>query len=89
MIKLTTENTQNAIAKCKQLKPKVRFIQERVYSVESANNSNVYHVCFDVKGGEKFGPCECKASERGLVCYHIIAGATANIYRQGLKRQAA
>lgn len=89
MIKLTTENTQNAIAKCKQLKPKVRFIKDRVYSVESANNSNVYHVSFDVRNGEKFGQCECKASERGLVCYHIVAGATANIYRQGLKRQAA
>lgn len=62
MIKLTTENTQNAIAKCKQLKPKVRFIKDRVYSVESANNSNVYHVSFDVRNGEKFGQCECKAA---------------------------
>jgi hypothetical protein len=35
-----------------------------------------------VKDGEKFGQCECKASKRGLVCYHLVAGATANIYRQ-------
>ncbi len=89
MIKLTNENTQNAIAKCKQLKPTVRFIKDRFFAVQSANNSNVYHVSFDVKDGEKFGQCECKASERGLVCYHLVAGATANIYRQGLKRQAA
>jgi hypothetical protein len=46
---------------------------------------NVYHVSFDVKNGEKFGQCQCKASEKGLVCYHLIAGATANIYRQSLK----
>ena len=86
MIKLTTENTKRAIAKCRQLKPTVRFIKDRFFAVYSANNSNVYHVSFDVQNGEKFGECECKASERGLVCYHLIAGATANIYRQSLKR---
>jgi hypothetical protein len=87
MIKLTTENTQRAIERCRELKPKVRFIKDRLFVVYSANNSNVYHVRFDVQNGEKFGICECKAAERGLVCYHIVAGATANIYRQGLKCQ--
>jgi hypothetical protein len=89
MIKLTTENTAKAIERCKQLKPKVNFIAERTFSVKSANNDNAYTVCFDVQNGEKFGQCECKASERGLVCYHIVAGATANIYWQSLKRQTA
>lgn len=87
MIKLTSENTQRAIERCKQLKPKVRFMKDRLFVVYSANNSNVYYVRFDVQNGEKFGECECKAAEKGLVCYHIIAGATANIYRQSLKRQ--
>jgi signal transduction histidine kinase len=86
VIKLTTENTQKAIERCKQLKPKVRFIKDRFFKVYSANNSNVYHVRFDIQNGEKFGECECKASAKGLICYHIIAGATANIYRQTLKR---
>lgn len=86
MIRLTTENTQRAIERCKQLKPKVRFIKERLFVVYSANNSNVYHVRFAVQNGEKFGVCECKASEKGLVCYHLIAGATVNIFRQTLKR---
>ncbi len=89
MIKLTTENTQRAIERCKQLKPKVRFIKDRLYVIYSANKSNVYPVRFDVKDGAKFGECECKASERGLICYHIVAAATVNIYRQGLKRQTA
>ena len=89
MIKLTTENTTKAIERCRKLKPQVRFIAERVFAVKSANNTNSYTVRFDVKNGEKFGLCECKASERGLVCYHLIAGATVNIYRQGLKRQTA
>ncbi len=87
MIRLTNENTQKAIEKCKKLKPTVKFVQDRLFVVFSSNNSNIYQVKFDVKNGEKFGECECKASERGLVCYHIIAGATANIYRQSLKRQ--
>jgi len=85
MIRLTTENTLKAIEKCKQLKPKVKFIKERVFAVQSANNERIYQVSFDLKDGEKFGKCECRASERGLVCYHLAAGATANIYRQSLK----
>ncbi len=62
MIKLTTENTTKAIERCKQLKPQVRFIADRTFSVKSANNGNSYTVRFDVKNGEKFGLCECKAS---------------------------
>lgn len=86
MIKLTAENTQKAIERCKKLKPKVRFVADRTFKVESANNGNIYQVSFDVQNGEKFGQCECRASEKGLICYHIIAGATANIYRQRLKQ---
>jgi hypothetical protein len=89
MIKLTAENTQRAIERCKQLKPTVRFVAERTFSVQSANNNNSYTVRFDVKGNEKFGICECKASEKGLVCYHLVGAAQVNIYRQSLKRQAA
>ena len=89
MIKLTAENTQRAIERCKQLRPKVRFVAERTFSVQSANNDNSYTVRFNVKGNEKYGVCECKASEKGLICYHIIGAATVNIYRQSLKRQTA
>jgi hypothetical protein len=90
MIKLTTENTQRAIEKCKQLKPKVSFIADRTFSVKSANNANSYTVRFAVQNGEKFGVCECKAGESGRwVCYHLVAAATVNIYRQSLKRQTA
>ena len=53
MIKLTNENTQNAVAKCKQLKPRVKFIKDRLFVVYSANNSNVYHVSFDVQERRK------------------------------------
>ncbi len=85
MIELNTENTVKAIERCKQLKPKVRFVEDRTFKVESANNGNVYTVRFNVENGKKLGQCQCKASERNLVCYHLVAGATANIYRQSLK----
>jgi hypothetical protein len=86
MIKLTTENTQRAIERCKQLKPKVSFVDERVFTVQSANNDNSYTVRFELQNGEKFGECNCKAGENGkYVCYHLAAAATANIYRQSLK----
>ena len=89
MIKLTAENTTKAIERCRQLKPTVRFIADRTFSVQSANNTNSYTVRFDVQNGEKFGVCECKASEKGLICYHIVGAAQVNIYRQSLKRQTA
>ncbi len=89
MIRLTKENTKRAIERCKQLKPKVQFIADRTFSVKSANNENSYTVRFDVQNGEKFGVCECKASEKQLICYHIIGAATVNIYRQSLKHQTA
>lgn len=89
MIKLTTENTRKAIERCKELKPTVKFVKDREYAVFSANNPNVYHVRFDVQNGQKFGICECKASERGFVCYHIAGAAQVNIIRQSMKRQTA
>jgi hypothetical protein len=89
MIKLTAENTARAIERCRQLKPKVRFVADRTFSVKSANNDNAYTVRFEVRNGEKFGVCECKAGEKSRICYHIIGAATVNIYRQSLKRQTA
>ena len=86
MISLTNENTRKAIERCKQLKPKVRFIKDRLYVVYSSRNSNIYQVQFDVRNGERLGQCECKASERGLVCYHLVAGATCNIFRKMMNR---
>ena len=87
MIKLTTENTKKAVERCHQLKPTVRFVADRVFEVRSGRNANIYQVRFAVAtDGSKLGECNCKASERGLICYHLVAGATANIYRQSLKR---
>ena len=55
------------------------------YTEGKTTVSALQNISFDVKDGEKFGKCECKASEKGMICYHLVAGATANIYRQSLK----
>ena len=65
MIRLTAENTQRAVERCHQLKPRVKCIKDRLHVVYSASNSNVFHVRFDVQNGEKFGVCECKAEVSG------------------------
>ncbi len=44
-----------------------------MFVVYSTNNSNVYHVRFDEQNGEKLGESECKASQRGLACYYLVA----------------
>lgn len=90
MIKLTKENMQNAIARAKQLRPKVIFIQDRVFEVKSSNNENSYTVRFDVQNGDKFGSCQCRAGQQGKYpCYHIASASQVNIIRQSMKRQMA
>lgn len=39
MIKLTTENTRKAVERCKELKPRVKFLKDRVISNESWDNT--------------------------------------------------
>ena len=86
MIKLTTDNTAKASERCKKLRPIVRFVSDRNYQVLSSRNENVYQVSLAVQNGEKLAKCTCKASEKDLVCYHIIASATANIVHQAQKQ---
>lgn len=86
MIRLTETNTAKAIERCKALRPKVRFVSDRNFEVASSRNTNTYKVTFDVQNGEKLAQCTCRASERNQICYHIIASATANIYRQAQKQ---
>lgn len=82
---------QNAIGRSRILRPKVIFISDRVFEVQSANNNNSYTVRFSLgENGDKFGQCECKAGQSGrFVCYHIASAAQVNIIRQSMKRQMA
>ena len=46
MITLTEKNTEKAIERCKQLKPRVHFVAERVFEVSSARNTKIYILPF-------------------------------------------
>jgi hypothetical protein len=89
MIKLTTENTQRAIERCKQLRPKFASLLNELFPFNQQITLILILSVLMLKAMKNSGICECKASEKGLVCYHIIGAATANIYRQSLKRQTA
>lgn len=84
MIQLTRDKMQKAIERAKQNRPFVMPVGEREYHVESAHNLKVYEVRFAVKGREKFGECNCKGGQAGLVCYHLAGAAAVHI---GLARQ--
>jgi hypothetical protein len=64
MIRLTTENTQKAVERCKQLKPREIRIKDRQFAVYSSNNSNVYHVSFDVKTAKSSANANAKRRKK-------------------------
>jgi hypothetical protein len=76
MLKLSTDTMQNAIRRSKEIKPMVRVIADRTYSVTSSRNDRTYTVKFTVINGQKFGTCDCVA--HGM-CFHIASAAALNI----------
>ena len=91
MIKLERSKMTNAINKAKQLRPRVRMIGERTYSV-SGSRGNTYTVFFsvakDAQGNAvRLGECTCPAGHEGMVCYHLVAAAAVNIAVQTMRQQ--
>lgn len=88
MIKLTADKMTNAIARAKQVRPRVLWQGGRTYHVTSSDRRRVYKVTFAVSNGQKLGECTCKAGEAGQVCFHIAAATSVNIAVQSIRRQA-
>jgi hypothetical protein len=79
MINLQRTSLQNAIAKAKTIRPRVRRTGERTYTV-SGSKGNAYTVRFLVNAqGVKLGECNCAAGLRGFACYHLVSAAVLNI----------
>lgn len=79
MVKLATEKMARAIAKAREVKPLVRVIEFRTYSVTNKLTGATYTVRFSKQGADKFADCTCKAGERGTVCYHLAAAIGAHM----------
>jgi uncharacterized Zn finger protein len=67
----------------------------RRYLVTNRERGTQYTVEFFVRGGRRFGHCNCKAGTNNIACKHLVAAAALNIYfaTQGLldaaRRRAA
>jgi hypothetical protein len=89
MIELKSkEQMAKAIKRAYQLKPFVRVRGFRWYEVKSSNGENIYTVHFYKNGRQRLGECNCKAGERGLICYHMAASAAVHIGIASMRRAA-
>ncbi len=75
MIRLESDKMQKAIERAKQVRPRVRRLAERSYSV-TGSRGDLYTVNFAVVNGMKLAECSCPATG---MCFHISAAASINI----------
>ncbi len=78
------EQLTNAIAKAKKLRPRVEFDRFGRYRVSGSKGGFYTVICRRSDNGYKTVECTCKASERGLACYHAAAALSLHV---GLARQ--
>ena len=89
MIELKSkEQMAKAIKRAKQLKPFVRVRGFRWYECKSSNGENIYTIHFYKSGKQRLAECNCKAGERGLVCYHIAGAVAVHIGMAAMRRAA-
>lgn len=89
MIELKSkEQMEKAIKRARQLKPFVRYVGFRWFEVKSSNGDNVYTIHFYKRGRQKLAECNCKAGERGYVCYHIAGAAAVHIGIAAMRKAA-
>jgi hypothetical protein len=84
------EAMSKASERAKAHHPKVSIISasQRVYTVKGSKG-DTYVVRFEVINGRKLASCECKAGERGSLCYHVAAAAAVNIGIQAMRAAVA
>lgn len=63
---------ERAIAKAKQIRPRVEFDHFGRYRV-SGTTGYYTVICKKSENGYKIVECTCKGGEKGLVCYHSAA----------------
>lgn len=89
MIELRSkEQMTKAIKRARALKPFVRVRGLRWYEVKSSTSDAVYTVHFYKVGRQRLGECNCKAGEKGLVCYHLAGAAAIHIGMAAMRKAA-
>jgi hypothetical protein len=89
MIELKSkEQMERAIKRARQLKPFVRVRGFRWYEVKSSNGESIYTIHFFKAGKQRLAECNCKAGERGLICYHVAGAAAVHIGIAAMRKAA-
>lgn len=85
MLEITRNNISNAIARAKQVHPRVTWLGGRNFEV-TGSSGNLYAVSFAVVEGRKLASCGCAAHRQGMMCFHVAAAASVNIAIQSMQR---
>ncbi|HEY0049983.1 MAG TPA: SWIM zinc finger family protein [Pyrinomonadaceae bacterium] len=75
---------ERAIAKAKQLRPRVEFGGFGHYRVSGSKGGFYTVICKKSDNGYKLVDCTCKGAEKGFVCYHAAAALAVHT---GIARQ--
>ena len=86
MVRLERERMGRAIARAREMHPKVQYLWWRSYLVTSPRSGNQYTVTFQVTNGQKFAECSCKAGQAHVPCFHVAAAAAVQIGVAGMRR---
>lgn len=74
MIQIQDEKQlERAITKARQVKPLVRVVAFRFYTVTNKQTGAEYNIHFVKRDGQRLAWCTCKAGEKGQNCYHVAA----------------
>jgi hypothetical protein len=92
MINLETAKLTNAINRAKQIRPRVKMIGNRTYTVTGSRGANYtvfFAVAKDAHGRPvRMGECTCEAGRNAMPCFHLAAAAALNIAIHTMRQQA-
>jgi hypothetical protein len=80
----TKTQLEKAIAKAKQIRPRVEFDTFGRYRVSGSKGGFYTVICKKSDNNYRLVECTCKGGEKGLVCYHAAAALALHT---GLARQ--
>lgn len=92
MLTLTKETLANAIKRAKKIRPSVKWLGGRSFTV-SGSTGNTYNVHFavarDAQGKQVcLGVCDCEAGKNEMACFHLAAASAVNIAIHAMRHAA-
>ncbi len=92
MLTLTTKTLANAIKRAKKIRPSVKWLGGRSFTV-SGSTGNTYNVHFavarDAQGKQVcLGVCDCEAGKNEMACFHLAAASAVNIAIHAMRQTA-